>query len=129
MVAIAGQVVLKKSVAVLTDALADPTYPHALAISGGWRRLLGVPMLRDDRVLGVIVVGWTQPGPIPKKYEDLLKTFADQAAIAIENVRLFNQTTESLAKVEERTRELSEALDYQLRSAACFAASASRPPM
>ncbi|MEO8653839.1 MAG: GAF domain-containing protein, partial [Ramlibacter sp.] len=110
---IAGQVVLNKSIAVLTDALADPTYPHALAVSGGWRRLLGVPMLRDDRVLGVIVVGWTQPGPILKKHEDLLKTFADQAAIAIENVRLFNQTKESLAKVEERTRELSEALDYQ----------------
>jgi len=110
---ISGQVILSKSVAVLTDALADPTYPHALAVSGGWRRLLGVPMLRDDRVLGVIVVGWTQPGPILKKHEDLLRTFADQAAIAIENVRLFNQTKESLAKVEERTRELSEALDYQ----------------
>ena len=110
---ISGQVVLSKSIAVLTDALADPDYPHALAISGGWRRLLGVPMLRDDRVLGVIVVGWTQPGPVLKSHEDLLKTFADQAAIAIENVRLFNQTKESLAKVEERTRELSEALDYQ----------------
>jgi signal transduction histidine kinase/CheY-like chemotaxis protein len=110
---ISGQVILNKSVAVLTDALADPDYPHALAISGGWRRLLGVPMLRDDRVQGVIVVGWTQPGPILKKHEVLLKTFADQAAIAIENVRLFNQTKESLEKVEERTRELSEALDYQ----------------
>ena len=68
---ISGQVVLSKSIAVLTDALADPDYPHALAISGGWRRLLGVPMLRDDRVLGVIVVGWTQPGPV---LEEAMKT-------------------------------------------------------
>src|ERR1700745_519465 len=72
----------------------------------GWRRLLGVPMLRGDELLGVIVVGWAKSGPVPKAQEDLLKTFADQAVIAIENVRLFEAE-------QQRTRELSESLEQQ----------------
>jgi two-component system NtrC family sensor kinase len=51
----------------------------------GWRRMLGMPMLRDGDVLGVIVVGWAEAGPVAKAQEELLKTFADQAVIAIEN--------------------------------------------
>ena len=53
-------------------------------------------MLREGDPLGVIVVGWAEAGPVPKAQEDLLETFADQAAIAIENVRLFNETKEAL---------------------------------
>ena len=60
---ISGKVIDSKSVVVLADALADPDYPHAFATAGGWRRMLGVPMLREGRVLGAIVVGWAQPGP------------------------------------------------------------------
>ncbi len=95
---VSGKVIRDRSVVILPDALADPGYPHALAESGGWRCLLGVPMLRDGRVLGAIVVGWTQAGRVTKVHEDLLKTFADQAAIAIENVRLFNETNEALER-------------------------------
>ncbi len=93
---VTGKVIRDRVVVTMPDALADPEYPHQLAAAGGWRSLLGVPMLRDDRVLGVIIVGWSHPGQIDKGYEDLLKTFADQAAIAIENVRLFNETNEAL---------------------------------
>jgi len=93
---VSGKVIRDRSIVVMPDALADPDYPHALAIAGGWRSLMGVPMLREDRALGAIVVGWEQPGPVAKTHEDLLKTFADQAAIAIENVRLFNETSEAL---------------------------------
>jgi signal transduction histidine kinase len=63
-------------------------------------------MLREGEPLGVIVVGWTEAGPVPKVQEELLKTFADQAVIAIENVRLFEAE-------QQRTRELSESLEQQ----------------
>jgi hypothetical protein len=53
-------------------------------------------MLREDEPLGVIGVGWAEAGPASKVQEELLKTFADQAVIAIENVRLFNETKEAL---------------------------------
>jgi len=78
------------------DALIEPGYDQRYAQAMGLRRILGVPMLRDGAPIGVIVVGWAEAGPVPKAQEDLLKTFADQAAIAIENVRLFNETKEAL---------------------------------
>jgi GAF domain-containing protein len=65
-----------------------------------------VPMLREGEPLGVIVVGWTEAGPVPKVQEELLKTFADQAVIAIENVRLFEAE-------QQRTGELRESLEQQ----------------
>ena len=93
---ISGRVILGKAVVVMEDALTDPEYAHSLAIAGRWRRMLGVPLLREGNPLGVITVGWDQPGPILKVHEELLKTFADQAVIAIENVRLFNETNQAL---------------------------------
>jgi GAF domain-containing protein len=106
---VSGRVLLKKSVVRLEDALADPDYDQRSA-QGGWRRVLGVPMLREGEPLGVIVVGWTEAGPVPKVQEELLKTFADQAVIAIENVRLFEAE-------QQRTRELSESLEQQTATA------------
>ncbi len=93
---ISGRVILSRSVERMEDAFADPEYDQRHAQAGGWRRMLGVPMLRDGNPIGVIVVGWSDPGPVSAAQEELLKTFADQAVIAIENVRLFNETKESL---------------------------------
>jgi len=68
--------------------------------------MLGVPMLREGNLLGVIVVAWADPGSIPKAQEQLLKTFADQAVIAIENVRLFEE-------IREKSRQLAEASQHK----------------
>jgi GAF domain-containing protein len=108
---VSGRVILGKSVVRLEDALADPDYDQRFPQFRGWlRRMLGVPLLREGNPLGVIVVGWADPGPILKPEEDLLKTFADQAVIAIENARLFDE-------VQAHTRELSESLQQQTATA------------
>jgi signal transduction histidine kinase/DNA-binding response OmpR family regulator len=97
---IAGRAILTNAIVRMEDALADPDYDQRFAQLGGWRRMLGVPMLREGHPIGVIVVGWTESGPIPEAQEELLKTFADQAVIAIENVRLFNETKQARAAAE-----------------------------
>src|SRR5262249_59962117 len=88
------------------DLLADAEYSHELALAGNWRASLAVPMLRDGKPVGAISVGKTEALPFSQRQIQLLTTFADQAVIAIENVRLFE--TE-----QQRTRELSEALEQQ----------------
>jgi GAF domain-containing protein len=107
---VSGRVLLTKSVVRLEDVLADPGYDQRFPQAMGWRKMLGVPMLRQGDPIGVIVVGWAEPGPISKAQEGLLKQFADQAVIAIENVRLFEAE-------QQRTRELSEALQQQTATA------------
>ena len=103
---VSGRVLLTKSVVRLEDVLANPDYDQRFPQAMGWRRMLGVPMLGQSDPLGVIVVGWAEPGPVAKAQEELLKQFADHAVIAIENVRLFEAE-------QQRTRELSEALEQQ----------------
>ena len=107
---VSGRVLLTKSVVRLEDVLADSDYDQQFPQAMGWRRMLGVPMLGHSDPLGVIVVGWAEPGPIAKAQEELLKQFADHAVIAIENVRLFEAE-------QKRTRELSEALEQQTATA------------
>jgi two-component system NtrC family sensor kinase len=75
----------------------------------GWRSALWVPLLLEGEAIGVIGVTRVEPGPFADHHVDMLKTFADQAVIAISNVKLFRQ-------VQERTRELSQSLD-DLRTA------------
>ena len=93
---LSGRAILEKRFVSMEDALADPEYDHQLARALGRRRMVGVPMLREGEPIGVIVVAWAEPGPTPAVQEILLKTFADQAVIAVENVRLFNETREAL---------------------------------
>src|SRR6202034_3713387 len=80
-----------------------------LARRRGYRSMLFVPLLRDRKPIGVIAVTREEPGPFIEHHVELLRTFADQAVIAIENVRLFDE-------VQARTKELAASLD-ELRTA------------
>jgi signal transduction histidine kinase len=93
---LSGRAVLTGAVQRLEDLAEDADYATDVATAVGWRRLLAVPMLREAKALGVIAVSWRDPGPIPERQVELLKTFADQAVIAIESVRLLTETKEAL---------------------------------
>jgi GAF domain-containing protein/CheY-like chemotaxis protein len=103
---LAGRAILGRAVIHVQDVLSDPEYAHDLAITGNFRAMLSVPMFRDGKPKGVITVAKLEALPFSQRQIDLLNTFADQAVIAIGNVRLFDE-------VQARTRELSDALEQQ----------------
>jgi GAF domain-containing protein/anti-sigma regulatory factor (Ser/Thr protein kinase) len=102
---VTGRAILTGAIVHVEDALADPEYAQDFARAGGWRSMLAVPMLRGVSPIGAILVMRAQPGPFPEAQIELLKTFADQAVIAIENVRLF---TELQARTAELTRSVHQ---------------------
>jgi signal transduction histidine kinase len=85
--------------------LEDPEYAQDVARAGGFRSMLAVPMMREGNPIGAIVVNRGQPGSFSVSQIDLLKTFADQAVIAIENVRLFKELE---ARTAQLTRSVSK---------------------
>src|SRR5262249_29102412 len=103
---LAGRAILDRAIVHVHDVLADPEYSRELALAGGWRAVLSVPLLRDGKPVGALSVAKAEPTPFSDRQIQLLKSFADQAVIAIENVRLFEAE-------QARKRELSEALEQQ----------------
>ena len=102
-----GRVLLERKSVHIHDIQADPDYKlSGLVALGGTRTMLGIPMLREGDPIGVLVLVQSAVRPFTDKQIELATTFADQAVIAIENVRLFEE-------VQARTRDLSESLEQQ----------------
>jgi GAF domain-containing protein len=82
----------------VSDTLTDPEYESAPVREWGYRCVLAVPMIREGRVDGVFALVRSEPQPFSDREIELVRTFVDQALIAIENVRLFNETQEALER-------------------------------
>ena len=103
--AVTARAIRSGAICHVPDVLSDALYAHKDAARvSGFRGCLGVPMIRDGQVIGAIFVARRQPGFYTDAQVQLLKTFADQAVIAIENARLFE-------RVETRTQELAKSLE------------------
>jgi two-component system, NtrC family, sensor kinase len=85
-------------------------FPESTSLRVGHRTILSVPLLRENEAIGSLAIRRTEVRPFSEKQIELVETFADQAVIAIENVRLFDE-------VQARTRELSESLQQQTATA------------
>jgi signal transduction histidine kinase len=104
---ISGRAVLEGRTVHIPDVLADPEYKmFELQSIGNIRAALGVPLLREGNPIGVIVLTRPDAGPFTQQQIDLVATFADQAVIAIENVRLFNE-------IQDKSRQLAEASQHK----------------
>jgi GAF domain-containing protein len=101
-----GRAILERVVIQIPDVRSDPRYGLRVVQDAGWRTGLGVPLLREGVAIGVVGMWRRDVRPFSDRQIELLKVFADQAVIAIENVRLFNETKEAL----ERQTATSEIL-------------------
>jgi GAF domain-containing protein len=104
----------------IPDVLADPEYTwHKGRRLAGFRAMLGVPLLRDGSCVGVMAMTRATPQPFTARQIELVSTFADQAVIAIENVRLFDEIQDKSRQLEEASKHKSQFLanmSHELRT-------------
>ena len=112
---IVGRVVLEGRTIQIDDVEADPefTFIEALQI-GKARTLLGVPLMRQGRPIGVLVLTRSTVEPFTDRHIELVETFADQAVIAMENARLLNELRERTEEVEELNQHLEQRVADQV---------------
>ena len=116
-----GRVLLERKPVQIADLAADPDYEFAEArLVFGDRTGLGVPLLRQGDIIGVMVLTRRNVRPFTDRQVHLVTTFADQAVIAIENVRLFDE-------VQKRTKELTESLEQQTATSEVLGVISSSP--
>jgi len=115
-----GRALLEGRAVHIPDVLADPEYKFDEGQRlGGFRTVLGVPMLRDGIPIGVLGLSRSEARPFTDKQIDLVSTFADQAAIAIENVRLFDEIqakSRQLAVASEHKSQFLASMSHELRT-------------
>ncbi len=110
-----GQAAATRAAVQIPDLERDSSYPLPFLREAGFRALLAVPLLREDRVIGGLVVRRKAPGAFPQPIVDLLQTFATQSVIAIQNARLFREIDEKGRALEELSRNQEQL--YRLSTA------------
>jgi signal transduction histidine kinase len=117
---VAGRVVLEGKTLQIPDVLDDPEYGLSeVQRLGGYRTHLGVPLLREGKPIGVILLSRSTVRPFDDRHIELVTTFADQAVIAIENVRLFDEIQEKsrqLAMASENKSQFVSSVSHELRT-------------
>ena len=116
---VSGRTILTGTAVQVPDILADEEYLGTTLKEAGFRSLLGLPLLRGGSPIGAIVIYRAEPGQFENKHFELLKTFADQAVIAIENARLFREIEDKSRQLEIASQHKSEFLanmSHELRT-------------
>jgi signal transduction histidine kinase len=115
-----GRTVLERKPIQVADVLADPEYSfREVQQRIGYRTVLGVPLLREGHPIGAVVLSRKVVRPFTDKQIELVTTFADQAGIAIENVRLFDEIQDKSRQLEEASQHKSQFLanmSHELRT-------------
>ena len=96
---VTGRAALERRTVHIADVLEDPNYSYGGQQTAGYRTLLGIPLLRDDMLVGIFNIGRTRVEPFTDKEIELATSFADQAVIAIENARLFEELRDRQAEL------------------------------
>ena len=117
---VVGRVLIDGRAIHVEDVLADSEYTYSeFQRKGGYRTFLGVPLLRDGHPIGVLILGRETVHPFSAKQIELISTFADQAVIAIENVRLFDEMqdkSEQLALASQHKSQFLANMSHELRT-------------
>src|SRR5262249_17817023 len=123
-----ARAILTREAVYIRDVLQDPEYKLAsTAAAVGFRSIMSVPMLHEGNAIGAITVNGTDVAAFSENHMELLKTFADQAVIAIENVRLFTELQEKNRALTEAHAQVTESLEQQTATAEILRVISSSP--